>query len=87
MKGDQNTSGFGLRERYSALELMSVMQRLKMFSTSTRWVHSEAQLADALTKPLVTASLHQVLVKHTWTLVEDPNFVSSKNRKKLERIQ
>lgn len=87
MKGDQNTSGFGLRERYSALELMSVMQRLKMCSTSTRWVHSEAQLADALTKPLVTASLHQVLVKHTWTLVEDPNFVSSKNRKKLERIQ
>ena len=86
-KGDQNTSGLGLKERYSALELLSVMQRLKMCSTTTRWVHSEAQLADALTKPLTHAALHRVLIDGAWILVEDPNFVSSKNRKRQERNQ
>ena len=86
-KGDQNTSGLGLKERYSALELLSVMQRLKMCSTTTRWVHSEAQLADALTKPLTHAALHRVLIDGAWILVEDLNFVSSKNRKRQERNQ
>ena len=47
-KGEQNTSGLGMREKYSALELLSVLQRLTRCKTVTRWVHSEAQLADAL---------------------------------------
>ena len=81
MKGDQATSGLGLREKYSALEIMSVQQRLRMCGTHTRWVHSEAQLADALTKRIVTSSLKRVLAQNVWTLVEDPSFTSSKRLK------
>ena len=81
LKGEQATSGLGLREKYSALEIMSIQQRLQMCGTHTRWVHSEAQLADALTKRLVTSSLKKVLAQNVWTLVEDPTFTSSKRLK------
>lgn len=77
-KGNQATSGLGLKEKYSALEIMSVMQRLQLCGTQTRWVHSDAQLADALTKRLTTSSLKRVLSLNTWTLVDDPNFTSAK---------
>lgn len=81
-KGEQSTSGLGLREKYSALEIMSVLQRLRLCQTQTRWVHSGAQLADALTKRLVTSSLQRVLTTNKWTLVEDPSFTSSKKLKR-----
>ena len=51
-KGERNTSGLGLKEKYSALELLSVIQQLQLCGTIVRWVHSEAQLADAMTKRL-----------------------------------
>ena len=44
-KGVQNTSGLGLKEKYSVLDMLSVFQRLEKCKTETRWVHSEAQLA------------------------------------------
>ena len=54
MRGDKNTSGLGLKDKYSALEALSVIQRLQLCSTTTRWVHSEAQfIADALTKTCI----------------------------------
>ena len=42
-------------------------------NTLTRWVHSEAQLADALTKRLTASALKRVLSLNIWTLVEDPS--------------
>ena len=84
-KGDRNTSGLGLKEKYSALELLSVIQRLQLCNTIVRWVHSEAQLADAMTKRLTTSALNKVILECQWTLVEDPNFVSAKNLRKQRR--
>eukprot|EP00435_Cladocopium_sp_Y103_P060805 s110_g22.t1 len=81
-KGDQATSGMGLKEKYSALEIMSVVQRLELCKTMTRWVHSDAQIADALTKRLSTSALKRVLSVNTWTLVEDPTFTSAKRLKR-----
>lgn len=81
-KGDQATSGLGLREKYSALEIMSVLQRLKLCQTQTRWVHSGAQLADALTKRLTSSSSQEVLSTNKWTLVDDPSFTSCKKLKR-----
>ncbi|CAK9003098.1 Gag-Pol polyprotein, partial [Durusdinium trenchii] len=80
-KGLVNTSGLGLSEKYSALELLSVMERLDRGHTETRWVNSDAQLADALTKHQCQSSLHQALVQGHWILVYDPLFVSAKKRK------
>lgn len=82
VKGDKNTSGLGLKDKYSALEALSVVERLSMCDTTTRWVHSEAQLADALTKYIPNSSLLKVMVEGAWTLVEDPFFKSSKRLRK-----
>ena len=85
-KGPQNTSGLGLKEKYSVLDMLSVFQRLSKCQTITRWVHSESQLADAMTKPTSNSSLHQMLISGTWTLVYDETFTSSKNLKKRAKL-
>ena len=85
-KGPMNTSGLGLKEKYSVLDMLSLFQRLSLGQTKTRWVHSEAQLADAMTKHSVNNALVRVLINGTWTLVHDENFTSSKNLKKRAKI-
>ena len=81
-KGATNTSGFGLKEKYSVLDMLSVFQRLEKCKTETRWVHSEAQLADSLTKYVPNSALVQVLSSGVWTLVDDPTFRSAKRLKR-----
>ena len=82
-KGPQSTTGYGLKEKYSVLDMMSVFQRLQKAGTITRWVHSDAQIADSLTKHQANSSLLRVLTHGVWTLVDDPKFVSAKKLKKL----
>ena len=81
-KGELNTAGLGLRDRYSTLGMLSVLERLQRGRTVTRWVNSDAQLADALTKPKVHSALHKVLHEHVWTLVYDERFVAAKKLRK-----
>ena len=78
LKGPQNTSGYGLKEKYSILDMMSIFQRLAKGATETRWAHSDAQIAESLTKPVANASLVRVLSDGMWTLVEDPSFTRAK---------
>lgn len=61
--------------------MMSVFQRLQKGCAETRWVHSEAQIADSLTKPVANSSLIRVLHDGVWTLVHDPSFTSAKKLK------
>ena len=79
-KGAINTSGLGLSEKYSAIELLSILERLKRGNVETRWVDSFSQLADSLTKHQVNAPLLKVLITGVWTLVYDPKFVSAKRK-------
>ena len=37
IKGDMNSSGLGLRDKYSALEVLSILQRLKMRDATVLW--------------------------------------------------
>ena len=55
-RGDLNSAGAGLKEKYSTLEFLSLLEMLKTGRTAVRWVHSDAQLADALTKPLASTA-------------------------------
>lgn len=80
-KGPVNTSGLGLKEKYCVLDMLSLFQRLKNGKTETRWVHSEAQLADSLTKHVPAGSLLRALQNGTWVLTHDPSFTSSKKLK------
>ena len=51
-RGDLSSAGAGLKEKHSTLEFLSLLERLKTRQTAVRWVHSDAQLADALTNLL-----------------------------------
>ena len=81
-KRDMNSAGVGLKDKYSALEILCLLESIAKQQTSVRWVHSDAQLADHLTKPLPIGTLHKVLNEGFWTLVYDPDFTSAKRLKK-----
>ena len=65
--------------------MLGVFQRLEIGATLTRWVHSDAQIADSSTKPVANSSLIRVLSTGVWTLVDDPNFTSAKRIKALAK--
>ena len=80
-KEDLNSSAGGLQEKYSALELLSLCERIREGKTAIRWVNSDAQVADSLTKPTKPGSLHQLLQSGRWRLTYDPDFTSAKRLK------
>ena len=84
-KRDLNSSGAGLKDKFSALEILCLIESLEANSTMVRWVHSDAQLADALTKPLPLGVLHKAMIEGKWTLSYDPDFTSAKRLKKSRR--
>ncbi|CAK8996448.1 Retrovirus-related Pol polyprotein from transposon RE1 (Retro element 1) (AtRE1) [Includes: Protease RE1, partial [Durusdinium trenchii] len=81
LKSDLNSAAAGLRDKYSALEVLCLLESLAKLGTKARWVHSDQQLADHLTKPLPAGTLHKVLSEGAWTLVFDPTFTSAKKVK------
>ena len=84
-KGAMNSAGAGLKEKYSTMGFLSLIQRLSDGGTEIRWVHihSDAQLADALTKGLTHGgALQKVLVEGKWTIVHDPLLTAAKKRAK-----
>ena len=81
-KRDLNSAGGGLRDKFSFLEVLCLLESLEKHQTDVKWVHSEIQLADALTKPLPHGVLQKVLIEGKWRLTFDPNFASSKRLRK-----
>ena len=84
-KRDLNSAAVGLKDKYSALEILCLLESLEALRTKSRWVHSDAQLADGLTKPLPAGNLHKVLHDGKWTLTYDPSFTSARRLKKAKR--
>ena len=83
-KEDLNSAAGGLQEKYSALELLSLCERVREGGTVIRWVNSDAQVADSLTKPTKPGVLHQLLQSGRWRLSYDPNFTSAKRLKQRQ---
>ncbi|OLP76629.1 Gag-Pol polyprotein [Symbiodinium microadriaticum] len=83
-KEDLNSAAGGLQEKYSALELLSLCERVRDGGTTVRWVNSDAQVADALTKPTKPGALHQLLQSSRWRLSYDPSFTSAKRLKQRQ---
>ena len=67
-----NSAALGLRDKHVSLEILCLLEAVERLKTETRWVHSEAQLADGLTKVLPPGILHKVLAEGFWSLVHDP---------------
>ena len=76
------SSALGLKDKRSAVECLAIRQAIQASCAKVRWVHSQAQLADGLTKVNFEAArlLAQMAVQGRWRLVHDPAFVSARRR-------
>ena len=79
---NSETSALGLKDKRAAVECLAIREALQTSGVVLRWVHSQAQLADALTKIAVgpLRLLNHFLSQCTWKLVHDPNFESARKR-------
>ncbi|CAE7443334.1 RE1 [Symbiodinium sp. CCMP2592] len=87
LKGADFSSGFNLRDKYSALDLMGVSDQLKAQGTLLEWCDSDHQLADGLTKSSKQDSLRKFLTQGTWRLRLPGAFMSARRRRALENEQ
>ena len=71
-------------ERRVALEMVGLKQGIVETGLEMRWVHSDAQLANSLTKSTELQQLKKFFeLQQQWKIVEDEQMMSAKKRKKL----
>ena len=71
-------------EHRTALEMIGLKEALVETDLVLRWVHSDAQLANSLTKEGEGHQLERFYqLQQHWRIVEDPLMQSAKNRRKL----
>ena len=77
------TGGLGMEEKRTALELVDLKERIGSDPDVTlRWVNSEANLADSLTKPHARRPLEQFYeTGFYWAITRDPLERSAKKRR------
>ncbi|CAE7317363.1 RE1 [Symbiodinium sp. CCMP2456] len=69
-------------EKKSNIELLGLKEAQIRTGVEIRWVHSEAQLANALTKAGTNRELELYYrMQHNWKIVEDPAMRSARRRK------
>lgn len=76
------SSAHGLKDRRSAIEALAIREAMAATGMTVRWAHSQAQLADALTKHNWEASclFPQLAVRGEWRLVHDEKITSALKR-------
>ena len=80
------TAGLGLAEKRTAIEALSIKQICEESSVALKWVNSDRQLADILTKiGVLPDNIDRVLATNKWKIVFDPQFTSAKNIRKQKR--
>ena len=78
--------GLGLSEKITSIGVTATRQQMRATGINTRWVNSDRQLADVLTKPTVpSASIHRLQQTGRWKIVWDADFTSAKNIRKEKR--
>lgn len=71
-------------ENRTALELLGLKEASVRTNMPIRWVHSDAQLANSLTKDAEQQQLQRFYnLGQRWKIVDDPMMRSARNRKKL----
>ena len=80
------TAGLGLTEKRTAIEALSIRQICEESNVCLKWVNSDRQLADILTKiGVLPDNLDRVMATNKWKIVFDSNFTSAKNVRKQIR--
>jgi len=72
-------------DKRTTIEVLVTQNKLACCSAKTRWVSSEQQYADELTKQTVTQLLAERLRTHLVKLKSDTTFQATKNKTPLER--
>ena len=71
-------------EKRSTLECLALRSHLEKTQTPVRWVHSQAMLANALTKPQEKGTFWRYLhLNFRWRITYDEEMLSAKTRSKL----
>ena len=81
------TAGLQLEEKRTAIELLAIKQRLQQALVDLRWVNSDQQMSDALTKPWQHEGLIRALQGSMWRIVYDPSYQSAKRVRALKQSQ
>ena len=80
------SAGLGLSEKRTAIEALSIRQICSVSNVSVKWVNSDRQLADILTKQgVLTENMDRALRTNQWRIVFDSTFTSAKNLRKQKR--
>jgi hypothetical protein len=80
------SAGLGLSEKRTAIEALSIRQICTASNVSVKWVNSDRQLADILTKVgVMPENLDRALNTNQWRIVFDSTFTSAKNLRKQKR--
>ena len=83
-----DTSSYNVKEKYTALEVLAMVNHFQKQQTVLRWCNSDQQLADGLTKSAAQDKLRKFLMTgQKWSLHFDEEFVSAKKRRKLEQSE
>eukprot|EP00439_Symbiodinium_sp_Y106_P014973 s9774_g2.t1 len=82
-KGDIASSAYSLKDKYTALELQSLSQRLTRLKTSLQWCDSDHQAADGMTKSQKQDSVRKFVTTGTWRFRLDGAFISAKKRRAM----
>ena len=70
---------FSSKEKYTALEILALVQNMKLQATELRWCNSDMQLADGLTKVGAQDRMRRFLEEgQQWNVVYDPKFIAAK---------
>ena len=73
------SAGLGLAEKRTAIEALSIRQITSQSNVAVKWVNSDRQLADILTKEgVLTENLDRALQNSEWRIVFDATFTSAK---------
>ena len=75
------STGLNLAERRTSIEVLSCRERLHATKMELKWVNSDRQLADGLTKASAAWKLTRFQHKPLWKLVYDPTFTAAKKMK------
>jgi len=75
------STGLNLAERRTSIEVLSCRERLHATQMQLKWVNSDRQLADGLTKVSAAWKLTRFQQKPLWKLVYDPTFTAAKKLK------
>jgi len=75
------STGLNLSEKRTSIEVLACRERMRTLDLKMRWVNSDRQLADGLTKSTAAWKLLTFQMKPTMRLVYDPDFVAAKKTK------